>query len=33
MKADQEKEIVEIMYSIMKSLDRIANSLDEREGE
>jgi hypothetical protein len=32
MKADQEKEIVEIMYSIMKSLDRIANSLDEREG-
>jgi hypothetical protein len=32
MKADQEKEIVEIMYSIMKSLDRIANSLDEKEG-
>jgi hypothetical protein len=33
MKADQEKEIVEIMYSIMKSLNRIANSLDEKEGE
>jgi hypothetical protein len=32
MKADQEKEIVEIMYSIMKSLDRIANALDEKEG-
>jgi hypothetical protein len=32
MKADQEKEIVEIMYSIMKSLNRIANSLDEKEG-
>ncbi len=30
MKADQEKEIVEIMYSIMKSLTRIANALEEK---
>jgi hypothetical protein len=33
MKAEQEQEMIEIMYSIMKSLNRIANSLDEKEGE
>jgi hypothetical protein len=32
MKADQEKEMIEIMYSIMKNLNRIANALEEREG-
>jgi hypothetical protein len=32
MKADQDKEMIEIMYSIMKSLSRIANALEEREG-
>lgn len=32
MNADQEKEMIEIMYSIMKSLSRIANALDEKEG-
>jgi len=32
MKADQEKEIIEIMYSIMKNLNRIACALEEREG-
>ena len=33
MNADQDKEMIEIMYSIMKSLNRIANALDEKEGE
>lgn len=33
MKADQDKEMIEIMYSIMKSLSRIANALEEKEGE
>jgi len=33
MKAEHEQEMIEIMYSIMKSLNRIANSLDEKEGE
>jgi hypothetical protein len=33
MTADQEKEIVEIMYSIMKSLTRIANALEEKNNE
>lgn len=28
MKADQELELIEIMYSIMKSLKSIANSLE-----
>jgi hypothetical protein len=31
MNADQDKEMIEIMYSIMKSLSRIANALDEKE--
>jgi hypothetical protein len=31
MKADQEKEMIEIMYSIMKNLNRIANALEEGE--
>jgi hypothetical protein len=30
MKADQEKEMIEIMYSIMKNLNRIACALEER---
>jgi hypothetical protein len=33
MNADQDKEMIGIMYSIMKSLNRIANALDEKEGE
>ena len=33
MKADQEQEIVEIMYSIMKSLNRIANALENMENQ
>lgn len=32
MNADQDKEMIEIMYSIMKSLSRIANALEEKEG-
>jgi hypothetical protein len=31
MNADQNKEMIGIMYSIMKSLNRIANALDEKE--
>ena len=33
MNADQDKEMIGIMYSIMKSLNRIANALDEKEKE
>jgi hypothetical protein len=33
MSADQDKEMIGIMYSIMKSLNRIANALDEKEKE
>ena len=32
MNADQDKEMIEIMYSIMKSLKRIASALEEGEG-
>ena len=32
MNADKEKEMIEIMYSIMKNLNRIACALEEREG-
>jgi hypothetical protein len=31
MNADQDKEMIEIMYSIMKNLSRIANALEEKE--
>jgi hypothetical protein len=33
MNKEHEQEMIGIMYSIMKSLNRIANSLDEKEGE
>jgi hypothetical protein len=32
MNADKEKEMIEIMYSIMKNLSRIACALEEKEG-
>jgi hypothetical protein len=33
MNKEYEQEMIGIMYSIMKSLNRIANSLDEKEDE
>jgi len=33
MNKEHEQEMIGIMYSIMKSLNRIANSLDEKKGE
>jgi hypothetical protein len=33
MNKEHEQEMIGIMYSIMKSLNRIANSLDKQEGE
>ncbi len=33
MSKEHEQEMIGIMYSIMKSLNRIANSLDKQEGE
>jgi hypothetical protein len=32
MNADHDKEIIGIMYSIMKSLNRIADALEKKEG-